>query len=366
MSGIGSTLRRHWLEVAWFAFALANVAVVYLLGEFETIPFHFVWVSLTLVYGLRMWRLRTTLIVMAGVTLVTGGSLLHVVLHYANGPGLDEITEVPMMAAMFVAMVFYTERTKAATAAQQRMLERERDFVRDASHELRTPITIARGHIELLQDASTDPMVINDAEIALEEINRLGSISERMLILAAAEHEDFLALEPLEIRPFLERLMRRWEAAAIRSWHLRITADGWLLADRARLELAMDSLIENAVKYTAPGDQITIAADTADVRLLLEVVDEGEGIPSEQLPRIFDRFARADTDRTRGSGGTGLGLAIVKAIAEAHAGTVGVVIMGGSGARFQIVLPGFHRAPSSVLDEQESMERSTSADAAAL
>jgi two-component system, OmpR family, sensor kinase len=150
MSAIASTLRRHWIEFAWGWFALVNIAIVFEIGQWETIPFHFVWVSLTLIYGLRKWRLGTTVIVMVIVTLISGGGLLHAAIH-AGGPGLDELAEVPLMAAMFVAMVFYTERTKAATAAQQRMLERERNFIRDASHEFRTPITIARSYAELLR-----------------------------------------------------------------------------------------------------------------------------------------------------------------------------------------------------------------------
>ena len=260
---IGSTLRRHWIEVVWGAFALANVLIVAFLGNGETVPFHFVWVSLTLVYGLRMWGLRTTLIVLAVVSLVSAAALLHMIVHFPNGPGLDEMAEVPLMATIFVAMVFYTERTKAATAAQQRMIERERDFVRDASHELRTPITIARGHVELLREAAVNPSVISDADIALDEIKRLGSISERLLILAAAEHEDFLDLEPLQTEPFLERLMRRWEGTASRDWQLRTTVEGWLAADHDRLELAMDSLIENAVKFTSTGDRIDRIGGTA-------------------------------------------------------------------------------------------------------
>jgi signal transduction histidine kinase len=246
------------------------------------------------------------------------------------------------MASMFVAMVFYTERTKAATAAQQRMLERERDFVRDASHELRTPITIARGHVELLRESAGTQEAVGDADVVLDEINRLASISDRLLILAAAEHADFLDLRPVSVAPFLSRVVRRWETTTPRAWQLRVSARGWFPADQDRLELAIDSLIENAVKFTAPGDRIVVSADRVGEALAIEVGDSGEGIPADQISRIFDRFARADTDRTRARGGTGLGLAIVKAIVEAHGGRVAVQSAPGAGSAFRLELPGFH------------------------
>ena len=147
MSGIGSTLRRHRIEVAWGAFALANVAVILLLFQWETIPFHLIWVSLTLLYGYRVWRLRTTATLLAVVVAVTGAAFAWSVIRAAEG--FDEVGEVPLMAAMFLAMVWHARRRQAAVEEarrraerEHRMLERQREFVRDASHGLRTPITV--------------------------------------------------------------------------------------------------------------------------------------------------------------------------------------------------------------------------------
>src|SRR5687767_2755577 len=113
MSDIASTLRRRWVEVAWGLFAAANVAVIVMLSHWETIPFHFVWVSLTLVYGIRVWRLRTTMVLLLVVMAVTGAALAWTIARGHHGP--DELAEVPLMAAMFLAMVWHAERRRTAT-----------------------------------------------------------------------------------------------------------------------------------------------------------------------------------------------------------------------------------------------------------
>src|ERR687898_2698805 len=123
MSGIASTLRRRWVEVAWGAFAAANVAVIVMLRDWETIPFHFVWVSLTLVYGFRVWRLRTTMFLLLVVMAVTGAALAWTVTRGNEGP--DELAEVPLMAAMFVAMVWHAHRRQAAIEGTRRLAEAE-------------------------------------------------------------------------------------------------------------------------------------------------------------------------------------------------------------------------------------------------
>ena len=112
MSAIASTLRRRWVEIAWATFAAANVAVIVMLRDWETIPFHFVWVSLTLVYGFRVWRLRTTMVLLLVVMAVTGAALAWTVAR--GNERLDELTEVPLMAAMFLAMVWHAHRRRAA------------------------------------------------------------------------------------------------------------------------------------------------------------------------------------------------------------------------------------------------------------
>jgi two-component system OmpR family sensor kinase len=290
-----------------------------------------------------MWRLGTTAAILTIVTLFTGAALYHST-EFSSGPGLDELAEVPLMAAMFVAMVFYTERTKSATAAQRRMLERQRDFVRDASHEFRTPLTIARNHAELLRASADAREAIGDADVIIDEINRLSSISDRLLTIAAAEHPDFLDLRPIRIERVVSTVVERWRATIPRHWVLDAQAGGWVDGDQDRLELAFDSLIENAVKFTSEDDSIAVRTETDGRSAIVVVANTGSAIPGDQIDRIFDRFARADTSRARGRGGTGLGLSIVKAVVEGHGGTVEVRSPAGVGPVFTVRLP--LRAPN--------------------
>jgi signal transduction histidine kinase len=355
MWAIGSTFRRRWLEILWACFAAANVVVIFRLGEYETIPFHLVWVSLTLLYGIRLWSLRATVLVLGAVCAATGAALIWAVTHADPGPGLDEVAEVPLMASMFVAMVWHARRRQRAmeevrsmAEKEHRLLERQREFVRDASHELRTPITVARGHAELIRSAAADPQVARDAEVVIDELGRLGRLSDRLLLLAALERPGFLAPGRLRLGPLIEGTARKWEVVARRRWRASAAAAGVVVADEERLRIALDALIENAVKFTEEGDTISIAAyDEQGGGVVIEVRDSGEGIRPEMLERIFDRFTRGSGDERRGPGGTGLGLAIVRAIAEAHGGSVEVSSVPGAGAAFRIRLPSFEPSGAS-------------------
>jgi len=338
------------VEVLWGAFAVANAAVIVFLADWETIPFHLIWVSLSLLYGYRIWSSQTTGLLLVGVMAFTGSTLFFAVER--SNEGFDEMAEVPLMAAMFVAMVWHARRRQAAIEDAQRMAanehrlrERQRDFVRDASHELRTPITVARGHAELLRASATDPQAISDADVVIDELARLSRLSERLLILAAAEHAEFLDAGQVDVRELVEETGRRWGAAANRTWNVEPRVGGFVPGDAGRLRDAVDALVENALNATGPGDAITIAGERRDRRFVLEVADDGVGIDPAQLSSLFERFTRVDAPRTRRVGGTGLGLSIVKAIAEAHGGTVEAESAPGRGATFRIVLPGLRPAP---------------------
>jgi len=334
MSGTASTLRKYSVELAWGAFAALNFAAMPFTGEWETVPFHFVWVSLTLVYGFRVWRLWPTAGALSAVVLVSGVAL--VAMSERGQVSAAELTEVPLMAAMFVAMVWHARRRQAALEELRRVTERERDFVRDASHELRTPITIARGHAELIRAAAESDQIVADAEIVLDELSRLERVAERLLLLAAVEHPGFLRLSLVDVDALVTETGRRWSASATRAWRVHADAGGLVYADGERLSYALDALIENAVKFTSNGGAIAIRAWKAGDAAMIEVRDDGPGVAPEQSGRIFERFAG-----TRGGGGTGLGLPIVKAIVEAHGGSITLHSSVGAGASFRVRLPGF-------------------------
>jgi signal transduction histidine kinase len=319
--------RRYGVELLWVAFALANYAAMIAWPAWETIPFHFVWISITLLYGFRVWPVRATLLALACVMMATGASIGFDAFHGLQLWG--ELFEVPLMAAMFLAMVWHARRRVDALRAVEQRAEEHRSllagqerFVHDASHELRTPVTIARGHLELLRGRIGRTAEI---EVALDELSRIDAITARLLLLATIDQPDFVQPVEIELEPLLEEVFMRWSETASRSWRLGPLAEGSLIVDPERLRVALDALIENAVKYSEPAAVIELSArrEGGD-GVSIEVHNEGRGVPAESLNRIFERFARVDLARTRAAGGAGLGLAIVDAIVKAHGATATV------------------------------------------
>jgi signal transduction histidine kinase len=331
-----------WIDLAWGVFAVLNLVAIFLFGDWETVPFHFIWVSLTILYGFRVWAIKPTLVLLAGIIASTG-SLIAIDVVRGFQP-LDELTEVPLMSAMFFVMVWHARRRLAATQkiqeiseANLRLLERERRFIQNASHELRTPITVAIGHAELLQRTTDPARMAADARIVLQELMRLRRLSDRLLLLAAAEDPDFLHKKAIEIEPLLVEALQRWSTTE-RRWRLGVTDEAMVDADADRLALAIDALIENAVKHTSADDSIEVSV-RRNHQVEIKVVDSGSGIPSDDLERIMERFGRSEVSRKRGLHGLGLGLSIVKAVAEAHGGSLRIRSQVGSGTEVTLTLP---------------------------
>jgi two-component system, OmpR family, phosphate regulon sensor histidine kinase PhoR len=228
-----------------------------------------------------------------------------------------------------------------------------RDFVANASHELRTPLTSIRGFVEALEDGA-----VNEPQTAQRFLEKIRRHADRMAALVS----DLLELSRMEAgeRP------PRWETVhpadlveevvaslgeLARSREIAVSADAAgappVMADRDQLRQILENLLENAVKYTAPGGQATLAARAGgDGSVAFEVSDDGPGIPAEHLPRIFERFYRVDKARSRDLGGTGLGLSIVKHLAEGMGATVAVESEPGRGTRFRVHVPSRQPSPA--------------------
>jgi signal transduction histidine kinase len=342
-------LQRRWPEAAWATFALANFVAMAVWPGWETIPFHFVWISLTLLYGFRVWRPAATYLTLLAVVTVTGAMILR---DAFSGEQLwGELFEVPLMSAMFLAMVWHARRRQDALGIVERqatqrasLLERQERFLHDASHELRTPVTIARGHLEVHR--RTNGNAAHELDVALDELQRIEQILDRLLLLAKADQPDFVVVEEVDLEPYLEDVFMRWSEVAPRAWKLGALVAGTLAVDPEGLRAALDALLENAVKYTESGDTIELRSRASGLDVVIEVADGGEGVPRDALAHIFERFARADAARTRAQGGVGLGLAIVDAIAKAHGGRC-TVRNAQSGATFALRLPRFEQASAS-------------------
>lgn len=218
----------------------------------------------------------------------------------------------------------------------------QKQFISDASHELRTPITIIQGHLELLKEAMGKKSKKNDlkaVDIALTELERMGRLLENMLLLARASQADFLVFEEIPISPFLEEVLIKAKGLASREWKLEVGTEGHLAADRDKLTQLFLNLIQNSINHTKARDTISLKAGEQDGWIQFLVKDTGAGIPEKELPKIFKRFYRVDKARTRESGHAGLGLSIVEAIVDAHGGRIEVESEFGRGTQFTVWFP---------------------------
>lgn len=347
----GQGYRRGLFTAAWMVFTLVNLYLMVRYPRWETIPFHLIWAALAVFYGFRPWKTAPTLLAVVAVMAATTAGL-YVNMRAGSGGATAAFAEDPLLAVVFFAMVWHTIRRRMAAERSRRhiatkneqLLADQRRFLQDAAHQLKTPITIALGHAELLSGAlaarpsAESRQETTDVAVIIGELNQLRRISERLLVIAAAGDPEFLHPEPVALDDLVDGLLTRWGPTADRLWRPGAVAGATVLADRERLSLALDALIENAVRHTGPGDVIELSvaggAPSADARLV--VTDSGSGIDPADLPRIFDRFRGGDAGPSRG---TGLGLALVDAVARAHGGTVTVRSEPGRGSEFTLALP---------------------------
>lgn len=214
--------------------------------------------------------------------------------------------------------------------------ETQRAFIDDAGHELRTPITVIRGQLELMGDdpeERREVMAIVDAEL-----DRMSRIVEDLLVLAKAEQRDFLRPEQVELSDLTTDLFVKAQALGDRDWRLAATAEGDAVLDPQRMTQAVLNLARNAVEHAPVHSTISIGSATEGDTLRFWVHDTGPTIEESERARIFERFSRGG--RRRGGEGAGLGLSIVRAIAESHGGRVELRPGDAGGNHFEIVLPG--------------------------
>jgi two-component system phosphate regulon sensor histidine kinase PhoR len=255
-----------------------------------------------------------------------------------------EVSAVPLgenSAQMEGAVVLFRDVTQLRQVENMR-----REFVANVSHELRTPLSIFRGYLETLLDDPHQPPgeLLRILEIMERHSNRLNALVEDVLSLARLEAPGAeLNRTQVNLPELLHSIMRDWEkrfAASQLKSHLNFPGKLPLLeADESRLQEVIYNLLDNAVKYSQPGGTVSLRADVDGDRLRISVTDQGTGIREEDLPRIFERFYRADKARDRQQGGTGLGLSIVKHIAQLHGGAVEAASELGKGTTISVLLP---------------------------
>jgi two-component system, OmpR family, sensor kinase len=339
----------RWPEVVWGAFAVGNLAWMVLVPKGSALPFHFIWISLLLLYGVGYRTASRALTWWLLVPLLAAAALIFVDNRIRAQASYDELIEAPVIVVLLFAITGLTGRRQAAMAAlvevsqhNEDLLERQRAFVQNASHELRTPITVALAHAELLsgsavEAAGAETEAGSDAAIVVDELERLRRLVDRLVLLATAERQDLAEPVPTQLASLAEDVLRRWEPVP-RRWVDGVRDDVTILADPDRLMIALDSLLDNAVRFTSEKDSIELSVRGSDGRAALTVADSGPGIPDGQLESVFDRFdgsgLRRDSARN-----FGLGLSIVRAIAEAHGGRAVATRSRAGGAALTMWLP---------------------------
>lgn len=249
--------------------------------------------------------------------------------------GRDDVSE---LARTVNAML---DRLEAAFAGHREALD-------DAGHELRTPITIIRGHLELM-DAGDPADVEETRALALDEVDRMRRLVDDLVVLARARRPDFVRRGPADLGVLIDDVLDKARPLAPRRWTVESRVEATADLDEQRITQALLQLVSNAVRFTDDDDVIALGAAIGPAGVRLWVRDTGAGIPADQVGHVFERFHRVSGGR--GEDGSGLGLAIVKAIAEAHHGGVDVTSIFGGGSVFSITIPQVDAATTTELDQ---------------
>jgi two-component system phosphate regulon sensor histidine kinase PhoR len=219
----------------------------------------------------------------------------------------------------------------------------KREFVDNASHELKTPISVLRGIVETLLEEEEDQRKRHFLEKALRRIEQMQNLVEDLLTLTKLESgRDRLNLSEFKLRELVEEVYDSLEQEFVKrevSFENLVSEDFEMSADRQKVFLLLRNLIDNAVKYNKRGGKVWVRAKKEGNKQILEVEDTGIGIPPEHVPFIFERFYRVDKGRSREMGGTGLGLSIVKHIVFLHGGEIKVHSKPGEGSIFSVMIP---------------------------
>jgi signal transduction histidine kinase len=336
-------MRKRLFAIAFVFYGLIMLSLMLLMPGEETIPFHFIFLGLTVVYGYALWNRNTALTLVAFVTVSTG----IVLASYAREGivGWEECTESFFMPAIFLGTMWHSYRRlqaqqKVEVLAGERLseLDTERQFMQDAAHALRTPMTIARGHLDLARASVLDPDIVDDLDVVVEQLDRLKYLATMLVTLDRIASEADQLREPTDLSLLLSQMRCRWAKSADRRWELTaIQEPATSLVDTHLVEMALDAVIENAVKHTDDGDVIRLSVDRSARFVIVRVDDNGPGVPPDERELVFRRFARGKSAQKHS--GSGLGLPLVRAVAESHGGAAHFVDSPLGGAGMVITFP---------------------------
>ncbi len=304
----------------------------------ETIPYNLAWIALALEYGFAPWPPGLTVLAVAAYTAVSGGIL---VAQAAEGAiAWEETSEIPLMAILVLLSVWHVRRRQFAWVELRKMANRDRTqaqqrerLSRVTSHEMRTPLTIATGYLDLLLDGEPEGGNRDDLLVVRDELGRLSRAGERLLRMILLRDEP--RRELVHLAEFFEQVTDRWSAVAERRWVVDSTA-GECFVSAERLRACLDTLIENALRYTSTGEVIRLTSFRLAGTVCLGVADSGPGFDADLARAINNQDFRAPQEsEARVSGQAGLGLGLLH---ELVAATEGKVLAGRSAEGGALVL----------------------------
>ena len=317
---------RYRLFVPWVAVSIWCVLLMAAVPGGEVIPFHAIWISFALFYGFEPWPLRPTVAALSLLAVASGGVLVH---RAAAGVlPWQETTEIPLMLGLAALVLWHVQRRQQAMTAVTDMAvkdveaaHRRERLARLTSHEMRTPLTIATGYVDLLLCEEQDPRRKSDLEVVRDELGRLSRAGDRLLRMIRLQ--DRLERSALDVDVLLAATCSRWAAVVPRTWVVE-SDGGVLVASAERLRACLDTLIENAVRYTDEHDTVRLLAIRRDDLLFLGVADSGPGLGPQQMHAINTASRRPGEDLATPDphSRTGLGLGIVHEVVRPRGGRV--------------------------------------------
>jgi len=329
----------------WTAFAALCALSMWLVPGDETVPYHLAWIGLAVAYGIEAWPWAPTVYAVVTYTVVTGAILVD---RASTGViGWGETAEIPLMSIL-VLLVLWNVRTRHVAYAELfRISERDRvragqrvRLCRMTSHEMRTPATIALGYADMLLRTCDDDHLRGDLTVICDELHRLVVVSDRVIRTMQLHDHDEVWWH--DIAHLLRETGERWGVVADRHWVVECEP-GMLRYSAGRLRACLDTLIENALRYTADGDTVRIFGRVVPGAMVIGVADSGPGLDPELLqalngpevdPGAAEAFVPADSKAQ-----SGLGLALVREAAEARGGRLVAGVSAERGALLAVVLP---------------------------